>query len=270
MTGGALSMHYPRRTLQRSVLRMLGRALLPVLLRVRVTGTRHFPAHGPLLVVGNHVGAVEVPLMIAYAPRQIEMLGPGDIPPPPALDAITRLYGYTAIHRSNVDRLPLIRMLDVLGQRGVVGLFPEGGIWDPGTKPTKRGVARLSHRAQAPILPVGFGSLEGALNAASRLQRPKVSMNVGERMLHYVRHANPGFFTYRFGYQEGKAMEAGLSELYDLATRQAAAGRYLRRLAHLARFEPHTALRQAPDEQEDADQDDRQGNHQSHGPQPAG
>jgi 1-acyl-sn-glycerol-3-phosphate acyltransferase len=215
MTGGALSMHYPRRTLQRSVLRMLGR----VLLRVRVTGTGRFPAQGRLLVVGNHVGAVEVPLMIAYGPQQIEMLGPRVIPPPPALDAIARLYGYTAIHRANVDRLPLVRMLDVLRQRGVVGRFAEGGIWDPGTKPTKRGVAWLSHRAQAPILPVGFGSLEGALNAASRLQRPKVSMHVGERTLHYVRHANPGFFTYRFGHQEGRAMAAGLSELQDLATR---------------------------------------------------
>jgi len=42
-----------------------------------------------------------------------------------------------------------------------------------------------------------------------------------------------------------------------------------RRHARLARLEPHTPLRQAPDEQKDADQDDRQGNHQSHGPQPA-
>jgi len=58
MTGDALSIQYPRRTLQHSLLHVLGRALLPVLLRVRMTATQRFPAHGPLLVVGNHVGAL--------------------------------------------------------------------------------------------------------------------------------------------------------------------------------------------------------------------
>lgn len=174
------SIHYPRRTLQRTLLRALGRALLPLLLRIQIRGRERFPAHGPLLVVGNHVGAVEVPLMITYAPWQIEMLGPGDIPPPPILDAVARLYGYTPINRGNVDRLPLVRMLDILRQDGVVGLFPEGGIWNPGEKPAKRGVAWLSERAGAPVLPIGFAGLEGAMRGALRLQRPQVSMNVGE------------------------------------------------------------------------------------------
>ena len=281
--------------------------------------------------------------MIAYAPWQIEMLGPGDIPPPPALNAIARLYGYTPINRGNVDRLPLMQMLDVLRQGGVVGLFPEGGIWDPGAKPAKRGVAWLSHRARAPLLPVAFGGLEGALKGALHLQRPGVTMSVGAlippvslppggsrkealqeaadnvmqavrslmpeeasagpsavcrerfelsievtggtdpteggeqrqlphggelssmlyqpailrifardlnidvsalqqvtdahnaaeiaaataRILHYVRRTNPGFFTYRFGYSKGKAIEAGLSELHELAAREASRGRRL-------------------------------------------
>lgn len=343
MGRGDLSIRYPRRTLPRTLLRLVGRAFLPLLLRIEVTGRERFPPHGPLLVVGNHVGAVEVPLMITYAPWQIEMLGPGDIPPPPALDAVARLYGYTPISRGNVDRLPLARVLGVLRQGGVVGIFPEGGIWDPGGQPAKRGVAWLSHRAGAPVLPVGFGGLEGALTAALRLQRPHVSMHVGQlipptalapgiprkealqeaaasimdavrqlvpdgvrrdspaiehecfelciavsggargagntewrqvlngsalsrmfhqpavlrifardlgidvaalqqieephpaasvaaaaaNILHYVREANPGFFAYRFGRQEGSAIEAGLAQLQELAESEAAHDRRL-------------------------------------------
>jgi 1-acyl-sn-glycerol-3-phosphate acyltransferase len=325
------------------LMRWLGRALLPLLLHIEVTGRERFPSGGPLLVVGNHVGAIEVPLLITYAPWQIEMLGPGDIPPPPAMHAIARLYGYTPINRGNVDRLPLMKVLDVLRQGGVVGLFPEGGIWAPGTQPAKRGVAWLSHRARAPVLPVGFGGLEGALKAALRLRRPRVSMRVGHlipptsllpgrprrdalqeaadrilqavrdlvpegpgarlptpqqehfellihvsspsqsnrayearhlphgralsvllyqpavlrifsrdlgidvsalqevddahdasevaaatgRVLHYVRDTNPGFFTYRFGRQDGQAIEAGLRELKELAVLEATRGRRL-------------------------------------------
>ncbi|MBN1248533.1 MAG: hypothetical protein JXC32_12805, partial [Anaerolineae bacterium] len=37
-------------------------------------------------------------------------------------------------------------------------------------------------------------------------------------ILEYVTQDNPGFFTYRFGAAGGLAMEAGLRELYDLAT----------------------------------------------------
>jgi 1-acyl-sn-glycerol-3-phosphate acyltransferase len=164
------------------LLRLAGRALLAVLTRTEVTGLDRFPSTGPLLVVGNHVAAVEVALMIAYSPWQIEMLGPGDIPPPPLLNAIARAYGFTAINRGNVDRRPLVQMLSVLQQGGRVGLFPEGGVWDPGSMQAKRGVAWLSHRARAPVLPIGFGGLEGALDAAFRLKRPRLTMNVGQLM----------------------------------------------------------------------------------------
>ena len=62
-------------------MRLLGRMLLPLLTRTTVTGRENWPESGPLLVVGNHIAAIEAVLMIVYAPRQIEPLGPGDIAP---------------------------------------------------------------------------------------------------------------------------------------------------------------------------------------------
>jgi len=171
---------YPRRRVQRTCARWIGRLIFPLLTRTRVSGTEHFPEHGPLIVAGNHTAMIEAALMIIYTPWQLEMMGSGDLPPPPPLDVLARFYGYTPINRGNADRQALRKMLHVLKQDGIVGVFPEGGIWDPGTKPAKRGVAWLSQRAQAPILPIGFGGLEGAINAIFRLQRPHLSMNVGQ------------------------------------------------------------------------------------------
>jgi 1-acyl-sn-glycerol-3-phosphate acyltransferase len=173
---------YPRRTIQRSALRITARALLPLLTRTEIAGRENFPQSGPLLVVGNHIAAIEAVLMVVYAPWQIELLGAGDIPPPPAMNGIAMFHGYTPINRGNADRAPLTKMLDLLKGGGIVGVFPEGGIWDTENKPAKRGVAWLSYHANAPILPIGFGGVEGALNKLFRLKRPRLWMNVGQVM----------------------------------------------------------------------------------------
>jgi 1-acyl-sn-glycerol-3-phosphate acyltransferase len=154
--------------------------MVSLLARTEVTGREHFPAGGPLLVVGNHIAAMEVVLMVTYTPWQVELLGPGDLPPQRAIGVIAQLYGYTPIKRGHADRTALTRALDVLRQDGVVGLFPEGGIWDTGPRPARRGVAWLSYRAQAPILPIGFGGVKGALEAMFSFERPRLSMNVGQ------------------------------------------------------------------------------------------
>lgn len=176
------TLSYPRRRLQRSALRWFGRGLMPLLTRTQISGREHFPTHGPLLVVGNHIAAMEVVLMVVYAPWQMELLGPGDVPPPPMMHAIAKVHGYIPINRGNLDRRALTQALDVLRQSGILGMFPEGGIWEVGEKPPKRGVAWLSHMTQSPILPIGFGGVEGALTALMRLDRPRLTMNVGTVM----------------------------------------------------------------------------------------
>jgi 1-acyl-sn-glycerol-3-phosphate acyltransferase len=42
------------------------------------------------------------------------------------------------------------------------------------------GVAWLSSQSQAPVVPVGFGGMRGAIAAMLRLQRPHLSMTIGE------------------------------------------------------------------------------------------
>ena len=180
MTESIYPVPYPRRRIQRGIARLAGRALVPLLTRTEIRGLERFPKKGPLLVVGNHTAAMEVVLMVLYAPRQLELLGPGDLPPHGAIGAIARFHGYTGVHRGQADLGALTAMLGVLKQGGIVGLFPEGGIWDTGPREAKRGVAWLSQQAQAPVLPVGFGGIKGALDEMFRLKRPRLSMNVGE------------------------------------------------------------------------------------------
>jgi 1-acyl-sn-glycerol-3-phosphate acyltransferase len=176
----SLPFPYPRRVIARNLLRLLGKAAIAGLLRVEVTGMENWVrTASPLIVAGNHVAYVEVLLMVCLAPRQVELIGAADVPFGKFAPLINA-YGIIPIQRGNTDRATLNAALDVLRQNGVLGVFPEGGIWNTQLRRGHPGVAWLSQKAQAPILPIGFGGLSGAINAALKGKRPRVQMNVGQ------------------------------------------------------------------------------------------
>lgn len=166
--------------MRRRALRALGRLALRLLTRTTLRGRENLPERGPLILVGNHVALMEVVLMTLLTPRELEIIGTGDIPMDPRYAWIVNLWGFLPVNRGSVRRAEMRLPLDVLRQNGVVGIFPEGGIWSPALKRAHSGVAWLSYRSGAPVLPIGFGGMEGALGAILALRRPRLSMNVGE------------------------------------------------------------------------------------------
>lgn len=173
---------YPRKRIVRTLLRILGRVFVRLLARVELHGLDRFPREGPLIVVGNHTGAMEVVLLTIYSPRSIEYLGSVDIPHEGYIAAFVYSYGFIPVFRGQASRSSLEAALDILRQDGVLGLFPEGGIWEPAIRRAQAGVAWLSYRGEAPILPIGFGSTRGALADILHLRRPRLTMHVGDAM----------------------------------------------------------------------------------------
>ena len=123
---------------------------------------------------------MEVVLMAVFTPWQVEMLGGSDLPNETLSQVAMDFFGFIPIRRGHMDREALDAALGVLRQGGVVGIFPEGGIWSAGQMQAQSGVAWLSYRGQAPVLPIGFGGAAGALGSALRLRRPRLTMNVGK------------------------------------------------------------------------------------------
>ena len=173
---------YPRRRVPRAVVRLIGRLILPLIFRIQIRGQENFPESGPLLVVGNHRAAMEAVLMIIYTPWQVEVLGASDTPHEKIIALAARIYRPIPVNRGHFDRAALAKALAVLRQGGVVAIFPEGGIWNAGRMRAHTGVAWLSYRANAPVLPIGFSGTMGAIGEALQLKRPRLMMNVGEVM----------------------------------------------------------------------------------------
>lgn len=171
---------YPRRRLIRWIIRFVGRLLMRILTRPTLNGWEKLPAKGPAILVGNHVAMLEAAMMVVYARGPIELLGTGEIPFDARYRWLIHMLGFIPIKRGVMDREGLEMALDVLKQGGMLGIFPEGGIWESAAKRGKSGVSWLSAQSGAPIIPIGFGGIDGALGAAMKFKRPAVSLNVGE------------------------------------------------------------------------------------------
>lgn len=171
---------YPRFQVRRRITRFFTRGLMRLLTRITVEGIDNIPSEGPVILAGNHAAYIEPVLMTMMPKRIVEPIGAGDIPFDGILDSLVGFYGFIPVNRGNLDRTALNRAISVLQQGGVIGIFPEGGTWEPGRMVPQPGAAMLSLRTGATVVPIGFSGLNGALKSALQLKRPKLLMRVGE------------------------------------------------------------------------------------------
>jgi len=162
------------------VSRFIVRGLFPLLTQTKISNLEKFPAKGPLIVVGNHTGAMEVVLMGAYAPQAIEFMGAVEMPWNGWMGKMIDLYQLIPVYRGTTGSQTMKMGVDVLRQNGMLGVFPEGGFWEPGKQKAQSGVAWLSYVTKSPVLPIGFGDTRGKLTEIFNLKRPSFKMNVGD------------------------------------------------------------------------------------------
>jgi 1-acyl-sn-glycerol-3-phosphate acyltransferase len=118
--------------------------------------------------------------MTCFAPRQIEYMGSNDLPHEPQLVLFINAYKYIPVFRGNVRPSSMKAGVSVLKQGGVIGIFPEGGIWEPAIRKAQSGVAWMSYHGKAPVLPIGFTPTAGAVGKALKFQRPTLKVKIGK------------------------------------------------------------------------------------------
>ena len=171
---------YPRKSFFRTIAKWLVRGLLKLLARLQVEGLEKIPKTGPVILAVNHVHVLEVALTVAIPDRQVELIGNGDIPFDPAYGWLANAYGFIPVKRGSLDRDALYMGMDVLRQGGLLGIFPEGGIWDQSNMDPQIGVSLISQRTQTPVIPIACGGMKGAMSLIFHLKRPIITMKVGE------------------------------------------------------------------------------------------
>jgi 1-acyl-sn-glycerol-3-phosphate acyltransferase len=132
---------YPRRRPLRYILRKLSRLAFTALGDFHVLGQENLPKSGPLIVVANHFHFADPVAIIGMLPWPMEFLaGFHLIDAPPATTWLPKLWGVYTVRRGSASRNAMRASMAVLEQKGVLGIFPEGGSWAPVPCPPRDGL----------------------------------------------------------------------------------------------------------------------------------
>lgn len=147
----------------------------------QVTGQRHVPRTGPVIIAANHVSFLDPPVVGVAAPRRVTFMARADLFRHGMLGLYMRSVGVLPLKRGEGDLNAVRAAVGVLRHGGVVAIFPEGTRQLTGQLgQAKRGVGLLAIAAHAPIVPALLtGTREALPPDATRLQRAKIRVAFG-------------------------------------------------------------------------------------------
>lgn len=177
----AYKIKYPRRIFVRRILKDGIALAFNLLANFEVEGRENLPVGGPLLVVGNHFSFLDPLAVIHTTPWPLEFVGGNQTPNAPAtVGWISKLFGVIPTFRGTGSRETLMSSTEVLKQKGVLAIFPEGGSWATVLRPARPGTAFLAWRTNSPLLPVGIDGLVGFFKRVRTGERPVVNIRFGK------------------------------------------------------------------------------------------
>jgi 1-acyl-sn-glycerol-3-phosphate acyltransferase len=138
--------------------------LLMLLFRPKVTGLRHVPTTGPVIIASNHLSFSDSIFMPLVVPRKVTFLAKSEYFTSPGIKGFIKKLTFIALGQVPVDRsggkrseAALITGLRVLKEGSCIGIYPEGTRSPDGRLYKGRtGIARMAIESGAAVVPVAM------------------------------------------------------------------------------------------------------------------
>ncbi len=175
-------LHWARRWF-RGFGRWLCRTVITVCTKRTLEGLENFPRKGPALVVINHLGDADAPLLVGSAPASLDALGKVELYDLRFWGRLMDWYGVIWLHRGQADRRAIRAALDGLAEGRIIVIAPEGRYsLVGGLEEGSHGAAYLAFKADVPIVPVVVIGTENThvYGHLKRWRRAPVTFRVGK------------------------------------------------------------------------------------------
>ena len=154
-------------------------------LRQRIRNRGHLPAEGPVIVApGGHRSNLDT-LLVGMAVRRSPLyMAKDSLFKSRFWSSFIRAFGGFPVARDKLDRRALETAVEVLERGDVLIVFPEGSRQEgPKLQPLFVGVAWLSAKTGAPVVPLGIGGSQKVMPIGKIMPRPhRIRMILGEPM----------------------------------------------------------------------------------------
>ena len=150
--------------------------------RIDLVSLAKIPRRGPLILVTNHIGSLEVPLLFAHLqPRPVTGFAKIETWDNPIMGWLFDLWGAIPIRRGEADMDALRKGFAALEQGYILAVAPEGTRSRHGRLLRAHpGVTMIALRSGATILPIAHWGAENFGQNIKRLKRTDFHVKVGQ------------------------------------------------------------------------------------------
>lgn len=168
--------------LSRPILKTVFRFIFRILGRVTITGKENIPYGKPYVVAMNHVSIFDPPLIGAFWPEQLEIIGASDVFDKPGQGQVLKAYGVIPVHRGDYDRTLFNRIISAIKAGFPLLIAPEGGRSHvTAMQRAMPGIAYIVEQTGVPVVPVGLvGTTEDFWQRATHGLRPALEIRIGK------------------------------------------------------------------------------------------
>jgi 1-acyl-sn-glycerol-3-phosphate acyltransferase len=179
-------------------------------IRLHIEGWTNIPAESPVLLMSNHIAALDPGVLISFYPgRDIVPIAKMETLDRPAMRYFIRHWGAITIHRGEADLKALKAAIDHLAHGDIVLLFAEGTRSKTGLIEGQEGSAYLALKTDAWVVPVAIWGSRGF---------PKSWLHEFRRTDIYLRFGQP----FKFKHEGGKLPREHFRAMTDEAMYQIA------------------------------------------------
>lgn len=158
------------------VMRKIGFGLL---VNVTVIDAHNIPDDGPLLLVMNHIAAIDPFVVVgSVRNRYVVPMSKVENTRHPIVGLLARAWGAYPVQRGAVDRRAIASTLELMRQGRAILLAPEGTRHSHLQAP-KHGMAYLATKGAATVLPVGVEGTDRFPGTLQQLRRTPVTVRFG-------------------------------------------------------------------------------------------
>jgi len=158
------------------------RFVFQIVCRINPDDFKKVPVEGPLILVGNHINFLEVPVFLPHVDHpNVIGIAKRESWNNPLFNFLFNQWGIIPINRGVVDREAFRLTEEALKESKVVAMSPEGTRSKDGCLlQGKPGVVAIAVRSKAPLLPVAFYGYENFWQNLKKFRKTDFKVAVGK------------------------------------------------------------------------------------------